>query len=94
MGVVGRRCVHFGVRWGCENRGEVGTGIGLQRVHVSSLVRWWDSSLCCRRLSWWLLWWGGECLLIGLMKQLCLVCWPVVLDLCQSVADKVTVYSV
>jgi len=24
VGVVGRRCLHFGVRWGCENRG--GTG--------------------------------------------------------------------
>jgi len=67
VGVVGHRCVHFGVRWGCEKRGGwVGTGIRVQRVHFSSLVRWWDSSLCCRGLGWWLLWWGGECLLIGL----------------------------
>ena len=26
VGVVGRRCVHFGVRWGCENSG----GDGVQ----------------------------------------------------------------
>jgi hypothetical protein len=25
----------------------------------------------CAVGSWWLLWWGGECLLIGLMKQVC-----------------------
>jgi hypothetical protein len=93
VGVVGRRCVNFGVRWGCENRG-VGTGIRLQRVHISSPVWWWDSSLCCRGLGSWLLWWGGEYLLISLMKKVCRVCWPVVLDMCRSVTDKVSVYSV
>jgi len=25
VGVVGHRCVHFGVRWGCENRGDMHT---------------------------------------------------------------------
>ena len=71
-----------------------GTGIRLQRVHVSSLARWWDSSLCCRGLGWWLLWWGGEYLLIGLMREMCCVCWLVVLDFCRSVTDKVMVYPV
>jgi hypothetical protein len=83
----------------------LGSGEGVRMggggVQVSDysvcMPRHWrggGTALCCRGLGWWLLWWGGEYLLIGLMKQVCRVCWSVVLDFCRSVTDKVTVYSV
>ena len=76
-----------------------GEGVKIVGVPVSDysvcMSRRWSGggTALCAVGCWWLLWWGGECLLIGLMKQVCRVCWPVALDLCRSVTDKVTVYS-
>jgi hypothetical protein len=72
-----------------------GGGVQVSHYIVCMSRRWrGGGTALCAVGGWWLLWWGGECILIVLMKQVCRVCWPVVLDLCRSVTDKVMVYPV
>ena len=81
--MVGRRCVPFGGRWGCENRG---VQVSDYSMCMSRRWRGGGAALCVVE-GVGLVRWGGECLL-GLTTQVCCVCWPVVLDYCPSVSDR------
>jgi hypothetical protein len=52
--VVGHRCVHFGVKWGCENRG--GVRVSDYSVCMSRRWRGGETALCA--VEGWV---GGCC---------------------------------
>ena len=90
-GVVGRGCVSFGGRWGCENSG--GAGIRLEHVYASSLAWCGGGSLCCRGSGV-----GGCCSGVEnvflVWRHRCVVVLAGLLDYCRSVSDRVVVYLV
>ena len=89
--MVGRRCVHFGVRWGCENR-----GVQVSDYSVCMSRRWRGGgvALCvveggglmAAAVGWRKSSWLGDRGVLFVLAGL--------LDYCRSVSDRVVVYLV